>query len=101
MKKLLIPAAALALAVSAVPALVVQAQAAPAKSPYCNMAPAANQSWAEYYGCWGKPARAQPAMAAERPARARPAAYQTDYCKLAPAANASWAEYYHCWGPHR
>jgi hypothetical protein len=100
MRKLPIIAAALALTVSAVPALIVQAQAAPAKSPYCKLAPAANQSWAEYYGCWSKPAMARPAAAEARRPEAQPAAFKTNYCKLPAAANAAWAEYYHCWGPH-
>ena len=103
MKKLLIAAAAV-LAVSAVGLPLTQAQAAAAKSPYCSMAGAANQSWAEYYGCWGRPpmgphmGMAQPAMA---PAPA-PMAYQTDYCKLPQSANSlSWAEHYGCWKAHR
>ncbi len=99
MSKLLTAAAALALAVSTVPSLVSQAQAAPpAKSPYCNLAPAGvSASWAEYYGCWGGPPRTQ--------YQPTPAAYTgpgpTDFCKLPPSASsASWNEHYGCWRPH-
>jgi hypothetical protein len=95
MHKLMIAAAALTLAVSTLPAAAAKA----AKSPYCGMAPAANQSWAEYYGCWGAPGRDHGAPAPSQ------VSYRgsdtTDYCKLAPAANASWAEHYGCWKPHR
>jgi hypothetical protein len=106
MKKMLIAAAAV-LAMSAAPTLLSQAQAAPAMSPFCKMAPAANQSWAEYYGCWGHAARG-PGMAMEHPAMA-PAAHpmaehmaadHTDFCKLAAAANTSWDEHYGCWKHH-
>jgi hypothetical protein len=97
MKKLLIAA----VVASAMPALFVQAQAAPAKSPYCNMPGAANQAWAEYYGCWGgaprgqNTAMAQPATNGSGGAPANP-----DMCKLPAAANASWAEHYGCWKAH-
>jgi hypothetical protein len=103
MKKIIIASTALALALSTVPAFVGQAQAAPAKSPYCNLAPATTSaSWAEYYGCWG----GHP-MAQYKPYKPAPTHVvytgpgQTDFCKLPVAANASWAEYYGCWRPHR
>lgn len=107
MRKLITTAIVSAFALAVVPAVVEQAQAAPAKSPFCSMAPAnTSASWAEFYGCWGSPPRAQPAQynapqynPQYKPAPA-PVAYQTDFCKLAPAANASWAEYYGCWKPH-
>jgi hypothetical protein len=117
MNKMLIAAAALTLAVSTVPALVGQAQAAPAKSPFCSMAPATTSaSWAEYYGCWGGPPRAydqynQPVvqmrgrhhhhhhgLAPTPVVYTGPAPASTDFCKLAPAAtSASWDEFYGCW----
>jgi hypothetical protein len=103
MKKLLIAAAAV-LAISAAAGLSISAQAAPAKSPYCSMPGAANQSWAEYYGCWGSAPRG-PNMGMAQPAMmtgpAAPMADTTDYCKLPAAANASWAERYGCWKVHR
>jgi hypothetical protein len=117
MKKMLITAAALAVAVSTAPYLAGQAQAAPAKSPYCNMAKASNNgyaadlSWAEYYGCWGgHPARtaqasAPPAQTWAPPAQA--AASNAVFCNMPKASNngyavdVSWAEHYGCWRPHR
>jgi hypothetical protein len=101
MKRSFIAGAALALAVTTFPALVGAAQAAPKaapKSPFCSMAPAGNQSWAEYYGCWGGSPKAIP-VAARGPAA--PHNEGVDYCKLSAAGNASWAEHYGCWRPHR
>lgn len=110
MKKILITAAAMAVAVSTASYLAGQAQAAPAKSPYCNMPKASNNgyaadlSWAQYYGCWGghaaktAPARAIPARAASSNAVFchMPKASNNGY-----AADVSWAQYYGCWRPHR
>lgn len=98
MNRMLIAAAVLAMSAAAI---ATEAQAAPAKSPYCNMPGAANQSWAEFYGCWGGPPRmrdmamVEPVMARER------GPMDVDMCKLPAAANASWAEHYGCWRPHR
>ncbi len=105
MKKLITAATVSAFALAMAPAIVEQAQAAPAKSPYCSMAPASSSaSWAEFYGCWGSAPRAQPAQynpPQYRPAPAQVAYTQTDFCKLAPATtSASWAEHYGCWEPH-
>jgi hypothetical protein len=115
MKKLIVAAATFGVAVSLVPALIAQAQAAPATSPYCNMPKASNNgyaadlSWAQYYGCWGSApmaqnsGMAQPAVAAP----GRPTGYQAAYCSMPKASNngyaadLSWAEYYGCWKPHR
>jgi hypothetical protein len=63
MKKWLVAAAALALVATASPALVTgaQAQMGPPKSPFCNLPKASNngyaadESWADYYNCWGWP----------------------------------------------
>lgn len=100
MKKLLNTAAALAVAVSTLSYLAGQAQAAPAKNPFCNLPPAATiASWAEAYGCWGAPPRTQFQPAPSQTAYTGPG--QTDFCKLPAAINASWAEYYGCWRPHR
>jgi hypothetical protein len=108
MRKLITAATVSAFALAMAPAIVEQAQAAPAKSPFCNMAPATTSaSWAEFYGCWGGPPRQyQPAQ--YNPPQYKPApaqvAYtgpgQTDFCKLSAASNASWAEFYGCWKPH-
>jgi hypothetical protein len=106
MKKILITAAA----TLAVAALVGQAQAAPAKSAFCNMPKASNNgyaadlSWSEYYGCWGGHART--AQQGTAPARA-PAPSDVAFCNMPKASNngyaadVSWAQYYHCWGAHR
>jgi hypothetical protein len=105
MKKLITAATVSAFALVMAPAIVDHAQAAPAKSPYCSMAPASSSaSWAEFYGCWGGAPRTQyqpgPAPVAYNPPPGNgPGA--TDFCKLAPAtASASWAEFYGCWKPH-
>jgi hypothetical protein len=114
MKKMLMTAAAvLAVAISAVPYLAGQAQAAPAKSAYCNMPKASNNgyaadlSWSEYYGCWGGHAR-NTAQQWTAPAQAaQPAASDVAFCNMPKASNngyaadVSWAQYYHCWGGHR
>jgi hypothetical protein len=63
MKKLLIAAAAVAV----LPAFLAQAQAAAQKDPMCKLGAAGNQSFAEHYGCWGKPARAWAPTAAAAP----------------------------------
>lgn len=99
MKKLIIAAAVSALAMPIIAGLQGSAQAAPAPNPYCKMSQAANQSWAEYYGCWGSHARTQYAPAPTPVAYGGPD--RTDYCKLSAAASASWAEHYGCWKAHR
>jgi hypothetical protein len=107
MKKLITAATVSAFALAMAPAVVEQAQAAPVKSPYCNMAPATTSaSWSEFYGCWGNAPKVgyQPAPTPPTPtpvADTGPGA--TDFCKLAPATtSASWAEHYGCWKPpHR
>jgi hypothetical protein len=98
MRKLPVIAAALALSVSALPAVIVQAQAAPAKSPYCSTPAQANSlSWQQYYGCWGGPA-VKPAMYRPAPAQAKGG---VDFCKLPAEANSlSWQQYYGCWRAH-
>ena len=59
MKKWFMAAAALAVVAATAPAWVIQAQAAPPKSPFCNLPKASNNSyaadasWADRYGCWG------------------------------------------------
>lgn len=102
MRKLLFTAAVLGLAASVVPAIVDQAQAAPAKSPYCNMASQANSlSWQQYYHCWGNSGPA-PAAYYQPPYQAPPAPTNGDFCKMAAQANSlSWQEFYGCWRPHR
>jgi hypothetical protein len=110
MKKMLITAAALAVTLSTASYLAGEAQAAAAKSPYCNMPKASNNgyaadlSWSEYYGCWGAhPART--AQAWTPPAQAAPT--DAAFCNMPKASNngyaadVSWAEHYGCWGRHR
>jgi hypothetical protein len=98
MRKLLLTAAALVLAVTTGPALFGQAQAAPAaKAPECAMAArAADASWQEHYHCWdaekGTTAKTVPVAAKPRGAPLAPE------CSIAArAADASWQEHYHCW----
>jgi hypothetical protein len=103
MKKLIMAAAALTIAVAFAPS---QSQAAPDKGPnseFCKLAKAQRNapSWNEYYGCMKAPARNAMARA---PAPTRASATgpargpNSEFCKLAKAQrNApSWNEYYGC-----
>lgn len=95
MKKLFLAAAVSALAVSTVPALVGQAQAAAAASPYCKMARQEKNpiGWDEYYHCFGTP------RITHVIARRHEAAPENALCKMAGQEKnlVSWDEYYHCW----
>ena len=98
MKKLVMAAAALTIAVATAPNFVGPSQAASAKSPYCDFAK--NQrntpSWNEHYGCLKAPARQAFAHA---PARTAPEkATKSTYCGLAKNQRntPSWNEYYGC-----
>ena len=117
MKKLLMAAAALTIALATAPGFVSSSEAASAKakkqaaaapkSQFCELAK--NQrnapSWNEYYGCLKTPARQAYARAPEpapQPVRAAGPAPQSgpnsEYCKLAKnQRNApSWNAYYGC-----
>lgn len=68
-------------------------QAAPAvKDPMCGVAGQSNnQSWAERYNCWGRPAPA-------RPVAHRPGKPKDPMCGVGARNNdLSWQEHYHCW----
>lgn len=95
MKKLIVVAAALALAVSTVPAFVGPANAAPAKSPYCKLAGGQKNlvAWNAYYHCLGTAAR--PTRLA---LRGRQGTARSPFCKLSGAQKnlVSWNAYYHC-----
>jgi hypothetical protein len=101
MQKLFMAVAALTIAVASALGFAGTSEAAPAKSPYCDLAK--NQrnapSWNEHYGCLKTPARQASARA---PAPARVAAARrgpnSQYCDLAKhQRNApSWNEYYGC-----
>ena len=102
MKKLIMAAAALTIAVATAPGFVGPSQAASAKkSPFCDMAK--NQrnmpSWNEHYGCL-KPAQRQVMASANAPTEARPATPggTSPFCKMANGQRntPSWNEYYHC-----
>jgi hypothetical protein len=99
MRKLLLTAAALALAVTTGPALFGQAQAAPAaKAPECAIAArAADASWQEHYHCWGNEKAATTAHTVPVAAKPRGAPLAPECSIAARAADASWQEHYHCW----
>jgi hypothetical protein len=95
MKKLLTAAAVLALAISTVPSVIGQAEAAPAKSPYCALAKAQKNpvAWNAFYHCLGTPSR--PTHVLLR-GRALPA--KSPFCAMAKAQKnpVAWNAYYHC-----
>jgi hypothetical protein len=99
MKKLIMAAAALTIAVATTPNFVGQSQAASAKNPYCDMAK--NQrntpSWNEHYGCL-KPAERQALAHAPAPAKASDSGAKSTYCGMAKNQRntPSWNEYYGC-----
>jgi hypothetical protein len=111
MKKMLMAAAALTIAVAIAPSFVDQSLAASAKraskaaaerSPYCDMAKAQRNtpSWNEHYGCLKTPARhasAHPAPTTNGMATAERDSRST-YCGLAKNQRntPSWNEYYGC-----
>jgi hypothetical protein len=97
MKKLLFAAATLVLAATTGPALLVQAQAAPAtRSAECNVAAqAGSASWQEHYHCWGAQAGTVPVVNLVAP---KPSTKAAECNMAAQAGNASWQEHYHCWG---
>lgn len=95
MKKLLVAAAALALAASTVPVLTGPALAAPAQNPFCKMAHAQKNlvAWDAYYHCLGTAPR--PTHTA---LRRRPGPPESPFCKMAHAQKnlVAWNAYYHC-----
>lgn len=97
MKKLLFAASAVALSAAMSPAVIGSAQAASAKSPYCDMAKSQKNlvAWNAYYHCLGEAPR--PARVA---VRARPEPAKDPMCKLAPGQKnlVAWNAYYHCIG---
>jgi hypothetical protein len=103
MKKLVMAAAALTIAVATAPNFVGRSQAASAKSPFCDLAK--NQrntpSWNEYYGCLKTPERqalAHAPAAARASAAAQERAAKNPFCDLAKNQRntPSWNEYYGC-----
>jgi hypothetical protein len=103
MKKLVMAAVALTIAVATAPSFVGSSEAASAKNPYCDLAK--NQrntpSWNEHYGCLKAPQR-QALAHASAPARASATAQdkaaKNTYCGLAKNQRntPSWNEYYGC-----
>ena len=96
MKKLSIAAAAFALAVSAVPVALTQAQAAPAASPYCNIGfQKWNTNWAQYYHCYGSEAAAPRLV--HHVARRVEGREKSPFCNIGfEKWNLNWQQYYHC-----
>jgi hypothetical protein len=96
MKKLLLAASAVALAVAMSPA-VTTVQAAPAKDPHCAMAAGQKNlvSWNAYYHCNGTAPRV-----AHVAVRARPGPAKDPHCAMAAGQKnlVSWNAYYHCNG---
>ena len=96
MKKLLIAAAISAFTIWSVPALVGQAQAAPAKDPMCALAGSQKDlvGWSQFYGCFGTRPTVQ--RAAVRSKRGAP---EGDYCKMAAGEKdmVGWSQFYGCW----
>lgn len=96
MRKFTIAATMLAFALAAAPAVVEQAQAAPSKSPFCNMMASQKNlvGWAQYYKCWATP-----------PARTRLAVHvrkdrnKSPFCAMGASQKnmVSWDQYYGCW----
>jgi hypothetical protein len=101
MKKLVMVAAALTIAVATAPNFVGSSQAASARSPYCDMAKSQRNtpSWNEHYGCLKT---SQRQAFAHAPAPTRAAApdkgVKSTYCGLAKNQRntPSWNEYYGC-----
>jgi len=97
MKKLLFAASAVVLAAAMSPA-VTSVQAAPQKSPYCDLAKSQKNlvAWNAYYHCLGEAPRIS--HTAVRP---RPEPAKDPMCKLAPGQKnlVAWNAYYHCLGP--
>ena len=104
MKKLIMAAAALTIAVATAPGFVGSSEAAAAKakrSEFCDMAKSQRNtpSWNEHYGCLktapGRQAYAAPARA---PAATTGQATNSTYCGMAKSQRntPSWNEYYHC-----
>ena len=94
MKKLLIAAAAVTLAIATTPALVAQVQAAPAKSPFCKIGfEGWNMGWQQYYHCFGTSPRVVKTVHHVRgPAK-------SPFCKIGfEGWNMGWQQYYHCFG---
>jgi hypothetical protein len=94
-KKLIVAATALGLAVSLVPALIGTAQAAPANSPFCSLASGQRNlvGWNAYYHCLG--AAPPPSRVA---ARTSAEAAKSPFCKLGGQQRnlVAWNAYYHC-----
>ena len=99
MRKLLWTAAALTLAMTTGPALLGQAQAAPAgQAPECSIAArAADASWQEHYHCWENGKAATTAHRVPVAAKPKGGALAPECSIAARAADASWQEHYHCW----
>ena len=74
MKKLLFAASAVALAAAMSPAVIGSVQAAPAKSPYCDMAKSQKNlvAWNAYYHCLGEAPRPAHVAVRARPEPAKP-----------------------------
>jgi hypothetical protein len=95
MKKLLVVAAAFAVASFTVPHFVDQSLAAQGKSPFCDMEKTQRNpvAWNAYYRCHGVPAGE---VAAAAPAAQRHA--HNPYCDMAKTQRnpVSWNAYYGC-----
>jgi len=88
MNKLLLAASAVTLAATISPAVTSSAQAAPTKSPYCNLAKGQKNlgSWNGYYHCLNVAPQASRTLAQARPIvrRARPAYARPIYRPVRP-----------------
>jgi hypothetical protein len=110
MKKLLLAASALALAVAVIPAATSPVQAQSAKSPYCNLAKGQKNlvGWNAHYHCLSPAAQsAEEARPQTRHmsthgrrvyAQAQPESTKNPYCNMAKGQKnlVGWNAYYHC-----
>lgn len=98
MQKMLFAASALVLAATMSSAVTSSVQAAPAKSPYCNMASSQKNlvAWNAYYHCLS--AAPAPRLTHHVTARAPAGRSKDPYCNMAASQKnlVSWNAYYHC-----
>ena len=95
MRKLAVAGAAQAFCAVTASPLVTQAQAAPAKSPYCNMPfKKWSTNWQEYYHCFGTPEPQLTRTIHREGGPAKNAMCNVGFQKW----NMGWQQYYHCYG---
>lgn len=95
MRKLLVAAGALALAVSTMPSLMGQAEAASVQSPFCQFAKAQKNlvDWNAYYHCLGTAPGPRRVVLRSRAGREK-----SPFCQFAKTQKnlVAWNAYYHC-----